>query len=34
MFLDAFLIGVLGFSLGAGLRWLQGYLLRWKSQID
>ena len=34
MFLDAFLIGVLGFGLGAGLRWVQGYLLRWKSQID
>jgi ABC-type nitrate/sulfonate/bicarbonate transport system permease component len=34
MFLDAFLIGVLGFGIGAGLRWLQGYLLRWKSQIN
>jgi len=34
MFLGAFLIGVLGFAIGTGLRWLQGYILRWKAQID
>ncbi len=34
MFLDAFLIGVLGFGIGTGLRWVQGYILRWKSQIN
>jgi ABC-type nitrate/sulfonate/bicarbonate transport system permease component len=34
MFLDAFLIGALGFGIGAGLRWLQGYILRWKAQIN
>jgi ABC-type nitrate/sulfonate/bicarbonate transport system permease component len=34
MFLGAFLIGILGFTVGTGLRWLQGYILRWKAQID
>lgn len=34
MFLSAFAIGVLGFTLGTLLRWLQSYILRWKAQIN
>jgi ABC-type nitrate/sulfonate/bicarbonate transport system permease component len=34
MFLDAFVIGLLGFAIGGLLRKLQGYVLRWKPQVQ
>jgi ABC-type nitrate/sulfonate/bicarbonate transport system permease component len=34
MFLDAFVIGLLGFAIGGLLRRLQGYVLRWKPQVQ
>jgi ABC-type nitrate/sulfonate/bicarbonate transport system permease component len=33
MFLDAFVIGLLGFAIGGLLRRFQGYVLRWKPQV-
>ncbi|MGH7267757.1 MAG: ABC transporter permease [Candidatus Rokuibacteriota bacterium] len=34
MFLDAFVIGILGFAIGGLLRRVQGYVLRWKPQVQ
>ena len=34
MFLDAFVIGLLGFAIGGLLRRLQGYVLRWKPRVQ
>ncbi|MBI3966094.1 MAG: ABC transporter permease [Chloroflexi bacterium] len=34
MFLGAFAIGILGYVIGLLLRWLQAYMLRWKSQVN
>ena len=34
MFLDAFVIGLLGFAIGGLLRRLQGHVLRWKPQAQ
>jgi ABC-type nitrate/sulfonate/bicarbonate transport system permease component len=34
MFLGAFVIGLLGFTIGGLLRRLQGYVLRWKPQVQ